>query len=32
MKIAILYIGIGGYKVFWKDFYSSCERYFYLIL
>ena len=28
MKIAILYIGIGGYKVFWKDFYSSCERYF----
>ena len=28
MKIAILYIGIGDYKVFWSDFYSSCEKYF----
>jgi len=28
MKVAILYIGIGKYKIFWKDFYSSCEKFF----
>lgn len=28
MKIAILYICTGKYNVFWKDFYSSCEKYF----
>lgn len=28
MKIAILYICTGKYKIFWEDFYSSCERYF----
>lgn len=28
MKIAVLYIGIGKYKVFWSDFYRSCEKYF----
>ena len=26
MKIAILYIGIGNYEIFWDDFYSSCEH------
>lgn len=25
MKIGILYIGIGRYFCFWKDFYQSCE-------
>lgn len=29
MKIAILYICTGNYSVFWKDFYQSCEKYFY---
>lgn len=28
MKIAVLYIGIGRYKVFWSDFYRSCEEFF----
>ena len=28
MKIGILYICTGKYTVFWKDFYSSCERNF----
>ena len=28
MKIAILYIGIGDYVMFWKEFYLSCERNF----
>ncbi|MFA6094595.1 MAG: family 6 glucosyltransferase [Candidatus Paceibacterota bacterium] len=28
MKIGILYICTGKYTVFWKDFYSSCEKYF----
>lgn len=28
MKIAILYIATGKYIVFWKDFFSSCEKYF----
>ena len=28
MKIAILYICTGKYKIFWKDFYLSCEKYF----
>ena len=28
INIAILYIGIGKYKSFWKDFYSTCEKYF----
>ena len=28
MKIAILYICIGKYSIFWKDFYLSCEKYF----
>lgn len=28
MKIAILYIGTGRYTVFWKDFFSSCEKFF----
>lgn len=28
MKIGILYICIGKYKVFWKDFYLSCESFF----
>ena len=27
MKIGILYIGIGRYICFWKDFYDSCEKY-----
>ena len=27
-KIAILYICIGRYSIFWKDFYFSCEKYF----
>lgn len=28
MKIGILYICTGNYKIFWKDFYLSCEKYF----
>ena len=28
MKIAILYICTGKYKIFWKKFYQSCEKYF----
>ncbi len=28
MKIAILYIATGKYIVFWKDFFTSCEKYF----
>lgn len=28
MKIGILYIAIGRYDFFWKDFYESSERYF----
>jgi hypothetical protein len=27
MKIGILYIGIGRYSCFWKDFYESCEKF-----
>ena len=27
MKIGILYIGIGRYICFWKDFYDSCEKF-----
>ncbi len=26
-KVAILYIALGRYIVFWRDFYESCERY-----
>ncbi len=28
MKIGVLYIAIGRYTVFWKDFYQSAEKYF----
>lgn len=28
MKIAILYICTGKYNVFFRDFYSSSEKYF----
>lgn len=28
MKIGILYIALGKYTVFWKDFYLSAEKYF----
>jgi len=28
MRIALLYICTGAYDIFWKDFYSSAERYF----
>ncbi|MDR2805601.1 MAG: hypothetical protein LBB85_08190 [Dysgonamonadaceae bacterium] len=28
MKIGILYICLGRYALFWKDFYLSCEKYF----
>ena len=28
MRIAILYICTGRYFIFWKDFFTSCERYF----
>lgn len=28
MKIAVLYIGLGRYTVFWKGFYESCEKFF----
>jgi hypothetical protein len=27
MKIGILYIGIGRYSCFWKEFYQSCEAF-----
>jgi hypothetical protein len=27
-SIAILYIALGKYDVFWDDFYKSCEQYF----
>ena len=27
MKIAILYICTGKYNLFFKDFYTSCEKY-----
>ena len=26
-KVAILYIALGRYITFWKDFYESCEKY-----
>lgn len=26
-QVAILYIALGRYIVFWKDFYESCEKY-----
>ncbi len=26
-KVAILYIALGRYIIFWRDFYESCERY-----
>lgn len=29
MKIAILYICTGNYKIFFKNFYESCEKYFF---
>lgn len=29
MKIAMLYICTGKYEIFWDEFYSSCEKYFY---
>lgn len=28
MKIAILYVALGRYTVFWKDFYTSCQKFF----
>ncbi len=28
MKIAVLYICTGKYKVFWEEFYKSCEAFF----
>lgn len=28
MKVAILYICLGKYDVFWKEFYLSSEKYF----
>ncbi|MEI8390615.1 MAG: family 6 glucosyltransferase [bacterium] len=28
MKIAVLYIGLGRYTVFWEGFYKSCEQFF----
>lgn len=27
-KIAILYVCTGEYVIFWKDFFTSCEKYF----
>ena len=27
-KLAILYISLGGYHVFWEEFYKSCEKNF----
>lgn len=29
MKIAILYICTGAYTVFWPEFFSSCEKFFF---
>ena len=29
MDIAILYICTGKYSIFWKDFFASCEEYFF---
>lgn len=29
MRIGLLYICIGKYSIFWKDFYLSAERYFF---
>ena len=29
MRIAILYVCTGRYSIFWKDFSTSCERYFF---
>ncbi|TYP97350.1 glycosyl transferase family 6 [Tenacibaculum adriaticum] len=29
MRIAILYICTGKYSIFWKDFYASCEKFFF---
>lgn len=29
MRIGILYICTGKYDIFWKDFYISCERFFF---
>ena len=29
MRIAILYVCTGRYSIFWKDFFTSCERYFF---
>lgn len=29
MNIAVLYVCTGKYDVFWDEFYSSCEEYFY---
>ena len=29
MKIAVLYICTGKYTIFWKDFFDSCETYFF---
>lgn len=26
-RIAIVYLAIGKYDVFWDEFYRSCERY-----
>ena len=28
MKVAILYIAIGNYEIFWDEFYQSCENLF----
>jgi len=28
MKVGILYVCTGKYKIFWKDFYLSCDKYF----
>ena len=28
MNVAIIYVCTGSYKVFWKDFYCSAEKYF----
>ena len=28
LQIAIVYICTGRYKIFWKDFYDSSEKYF----
>ena len=28
MKIAVLYMAIGRYSIYWKGFYKSCEKNF----